>query len=67
MQKPLPSMSVALSRGLILPAGLLLLFATWLPEKQFLIALPLAEWLTFILALILCWHYSPSKVIHTSS
>jgi putative MATE family efflux protein len=67
MQKPLPSMSVALSRGLILPAGLLLLFATWLPEKQFLIALPLAEWLTFILALVLCWHYSPSKVIHTSS
>lgn len=67
MQKPLPSMSVALSRGLILPAGLLLLFATWLPEKQFLIALPLAEWLTFILALILCWHYSPSKVIHTNS
>lgn len=67
MQKPLPSMTVALSRGLILPAGLLLMFATWLPEKQFLIALPLAEWLTFILALILCWHYSPSKVIHTSS
>lgn len=67
MQKPLPSMTVALSRGLILPAGLLLLFATWLPEKQFLIALPLAEWLTFILALILCWYYSPSKVIHTSS
>lgn len=64
MQKPLPSMSVALSRGLILPGGLLLLLAVWLPEKQFLIALPLAEWLTFILALMLCWHYSPAKVIH---
>jgi len=63
MQKPLPSMSVALSRGLILPAGLLLLLAIWLPEKQFLIALPLAEWLTFILALLLCWKYSPGKII----
>ncbi|WP_417548937.1 MATE family efflux transporter [Methylophaga sp.] len=67
MQKPLPSMSVALSRGLILPAGLLLLFATWLPEKQFLIALPLAEWLTFILALLLCWKYSPSNIIQKNS
>lgn len=63
MQKPLPSMYVALSRGLILPGGLLLLFTTWLPEKQFLIALPLAEWLTFILALLLCWKYSPSNIL----
>lgn len=64
VQKPLPSMCLALSRGLILPVGLLLLLSAWLPNKQFLIALPLAEWLTFILALLLCWHFSPSKVIH---
>ena len=67
MQKPLPSMLVALTRGLLLPAALLLLFVTWLPDKQFLIALPLAEWLTFILALVLCWKYSPSNIIEKKS
>lgn len=67
MQKPLPSMCVALSRGLVLPVGLLLMLSAWLPNKQFLIALPLAEYLTFILALMLCWHYSPSKVIRRAS
>jgi len=67
MQKPLPSMSVALSRGFILPVGLLLLLSAWLPDKQFLIALPLAEGLTLILALILCWKYSPSNIIQTKS
>lgn len=66
MQKPLPSMAVALSRGLILPVVLLLLFAIWLPDKQFLVALPLAEWMTFILALLLCWHYSPEKILAQS-
>jgi len=63
MQKPLPSMLVALTRGLLLPAALLLLFVALLPDKQFLIALPLAEWLTFIFALVLCWKYSPSNII----
>ncbi|AUZ84285.1 MATE family efflux transporter [Methylophaga nitratireducenticrescens] len=67
MQKPLPSMIVALSRGLLLPAALLLLFVAWLPDKQFLIALPLAEWLTFFLALVLCWKYSPSNIIQKNS
>ncbi len=63
MQKPLPSMLVALTRGLVLPAALLLLFVALLPDKQFLIALPLTEWLTFIFALVLCWKYSPSNII----
>jgi Na+-driven multidrug efflux pump len=67
MQKPLPSMLVALTRGLLLPAALLLLFVTWLPDKQFLIAHPLAEWLTFLLALVLCWKYSPSNIIEKKS
>lgn len=67
VQKPLPSMCLALSRGLILPVGLLLLLSVWLPEQQFLIALPIAEWLTFILALLLCWRFSPSKIIQQTS
>lgn len=64
MQKPLPSMTVALSRGLILPVGLLLLFSAWLPDMQFLIALPLAEGLSLVMALLLFWHYTPDKVIN---
>jgi putative MATE family efflux protein len=53
MQKPKPSMLIALSRGLILPIGLLLLLTVFLPAPTFLMALPLAEWLTFIFAVIL--------------
>lgn len=64
MQKPLPSMTVALSRGFILPVGLLFLLSVWLPDMQFLIALPLAEGLTLVLALLLFWHYTPDKVIN---
>jgi putative MATE family efflux protein len=59
MQKPLPSMLVAVSRGLLLPIGLLLLLSLWLPDQQFLLALPLAEWLTFILACVLYWQFKP--------
>jgi putative MATE family efflux protein len=61
MQKPKPSMLIAMSRGLILPIGLLLLFSLLFSSPQFLVALPLAEWLTFILAVALCWHYRASK------
>lgn len=63
MQKPKPSMLIALSRGLILPVGLLLLFTFILSSPLFLVALPLAEWLTFSLAAVLCWHYRPTKLI----
>lgn len=63
MQKPKPSMLIAMSRGLVLPVGLLLLFSLLFSSPQFLVALPLAEWLTFILASALCWHYRPAKAI----
>ncbi len=63
MQKPKPSMLIALSRGLILPVGLLLLFTFILSSPLFLVALPLAEWLTFSLAAALCWRYRPTKLI----
>lgn len=64
MQKPKPSMLIALSRGLVLPVGLLLLFTVLLPAPNFLLALPLAEWLTFVMALMLFWLFRPSKVIN---
>ena len=61
IQKPIPSMVIALSRGLFLPVLLLLLFSWLLPEPEFLIALPLSEWLTFIIAIVLFSWYRPSK------
>jgi Na+-driven multidrug efflux pump len=61
MQKPRPSMMIALSRGLVLPVGLLLLLSWLLTPPRFLIALPIAEWLTFILAAWLFFRHSPSR------
>jgi Na+-driven multidrug efflux pump len=63
MQKPKPSMLIALSRGLVLPVGLLLLFTYVFSSPLFLVALPLAEWLTFSLAALLCWRYRPTVLI----
>lgn len=63
MQKPRPSMLIALSRGLFFPVGLLWLFSLLLSPPQFLIALPIAEWLTFTLAALLFWHFRPARLI----
>lgn len=71
IQKPRPSAAIALLRGLILPAGLLLLLNqllnTWsfsqsLSEWFFLAALPLAEWFTFGLAIWLAFRHRPSSL-----
>ena len=61
MQKPIPSMFIALSRSFVLPVGLLLLFSWLLPQPDFILALPIAEWLTFLLAAYLFWRFRPSK------
>lgn len=62
IQKPMPSMAIALSRGLVLPIVLLLVLSWLFPEPKFLIALPLSEWLTFLLAIFLFILYRPAKV-----
>lgn len=62
IQKPIPSMAIALSRGLVLPIVLLLVLSWLFPEPKFLIALPLSEWLTFLLAIFLFILYRPAKV-----
>lgn len=61
MQKPIPSMFIALSRGFVFPIGLLLLFSWLLPNPEFILALPIAEWLTFLVATYLFWRFRPSK------
>ncbi|MCE8044884.1 multidrug transporter MatE [Halomonas daqingensis] len=63
MQQPLPSAAVALSRSLVLPAALLVLIATYFPQWPLLIALPLAEWLTFGLALALFIRFRPQRLV----
>ncbi len=73
IHKPLPSTIIAMSRSLILPGGLLILLYWLLPQlssfnsandgNNFLIALPIAEWCTFILAIVLCMHFRPSKLV----
>jgi len=73
IHKPLPSTIIAMSRSLILPGGLLVLLYWLLPQlpsftsandgNNFLIALPIAEWCTFILAIFLSMHFRPSKLV----
>jgi Na+-driven multidrug efflux pump len=60
---PFQSALLALSRGLILPTGLLILFYSLVSDFQFIAALSIAEGAAFILALALFIGYSPEKVI----
>jgi len=62
IHKPFQSGLIALCRSLILPAGLLIAFYYLLSSHLFVIALPVAEGLTFILALIIFLRYRPSQI-----
>lgn len=63
MHRPLPSAAVALSRSLVLPALLLLLLSRFLPDWPLLAALPMAEWLTFLLAIALFVKFRPGRLV----
>lgn len=63
MHKPLPSAAIALSRSLVLPAAGLLLFPLWLGDAGVFIAIPVAEGLTCVFALILLTRNRPSGVV----
>jgi len=60
---PFQSAIVALSRGLILPTGFLILFYSLLSNYRFISALAISEGITFILAVTLFFHYNPEKAI----
>lgn len=64
---PLPSALVAFSRSLVLPALLLVAIARFTPGWPLLLALPLAEWLTFGLALALFFRFRPQRLVTTSA
>lgn len=68
IERAVPSALIAVMRGLVLPACLLLVFyfplSGWslsprLSDWSFLAALPLAEWLAFVLAFALCYRHRP--------
>ncbi|WAJ69182.1 MATE family efflux transporter [Catenovulum adriaticum] len=73
VHQPKPSAIIAITRSLILPALLLVSFhyflSHWLilpninPNLTFIIALPLSEWLAFLLAGYFCWRYRPAKLV----
>jgi putative MATE family efflux protein len=68
IERATPSALIAVMRGLILPACLLLAFYVSFGDRggsspvsdwSFLAALPLAEWLAFGLAVLLCYRHRP--------
>jgi Na+-driven multidrug efflux pump len=66
LHKPLQSVAIALSRSLVLPGLGLLLLPIWFGATGIYIAIPLAEALTFILALVLVNRYPPSQIIRST-
>ena len=63
MHQPFQSGAVALSRSLILPAGLLILFYMLLSDYRFVAAVSVAEGITFVLAIALFLRHKPGKSI----
>lgn len=57
---PVPSSIIALSRGLILPVSFLMGLFFFFPALPFIVAIPIAEVLTFVLALVFLWRFFPS-------
>lgn len=58
---PVPSAIIAISRGLIFPVVFLVGLFILLPTIPFIIAMPIAELLTFVLAMLFLWRYFPSS------
>jgi putative MATE family efflux protein len=63
MHKPLPSAIIALSRSLVLPGLGLLLLPRWFGDRGIFLAIPLAEALTFAVALLLIARNRPARVV----
>ena len=66
MHKPLHSALIAISRSLILPALGLCFLPLWLGDNGVFVAIPVAEGLTFVLALLLVSVNRPASLIKDS-
>jgi putative MATE family efflux protein len=60
---PFQSGLIALCRSLVFPASLLILFYFLLADNLFIIALSVAEAISFVLAVAIFWRYTPAKVM----
>ncbi|MFT7288836.1 MAG: putative MATE family efflux protein [Halieaceae bacterium] len=60
LHRPLPSVLIALSRSLVLPGLGLLLLPMWFGDKGVYLAIPVAEAVTLVLAVILVLRIKPS-------
>jgi Na+-driven multidrug efflux pump len=63
MQQPLPAGLLAVARTLVLPTALMLTLDHWVPRVPFVLALPLAEWVTLLVALLLFGKFTPSLCV----
>ena len=63
LHKPLQSATIAVSRSLVLPALGLLFLPFWFGDNGVYLAIPLAEALTFVIAIILVSRNRPSNLI----
>jgi len=66
MHKPLQSAAIAISRSLVLPLLGLLLLPIWLGDRGVFVAIPVAEALTLVFALLLVSRNTPSRLVATS-
>lgn len=64
LHKARESASIALARSLVFPCTLMFVLYTFVPNISFLWALPIAEGLTFLLAIALFLRNPPHKVIY---
>jgi putative MATE family efflux protein len=60
---PLPSAIIALCRSLVLPVILLFVIFHFLPGRAFILAIPMAEVMTFFLAVFYLLRYFPNKTL----
>ena len=67
IHRPFQSGLVAVSRSLVLPAGFLILLYAVMNDFRFVIALPVAEGLTFALAAVIFLKHMPADVVIQSS
>lgn len=66
IHRPFQSGLIALCHSLILPAGFLLLFYYWLSDHRFVAALPVAEGITCVLAIVMLLRHKPERVVSNS-
>ena len=60
---PFQSALVASCRSLIMPAGLLVLFYMLLADYRFVAAIPVAEAISFVIAVTLYLYHTPNSII----